>query len=690
MDLNRLRRLLDRRILVRVALYGVFLVPLARYTPLYIFLPVAAAVILFHTVVESRLRWRRYRTILESMQQTQSNLLPDIAQIKDRDPDKVVYKFFKELVSELERKNFQLVEKNIQLLSIKEIGQTLVSSLDESKVVDAVINFLSKGLGYRELFVGIFHEERRAFNVYTFRDTAGGNSYNETTLALDDVDGLLKKAILMHQSLLIRDPDMHRIGKLDGNPIFPESTMNSYVVVPLVKSNATQDCGYKEDCVLKMNQVQKEKASREQEFQCPGCGRVPVLGILGVTDGFKAASLSKVDLVSVETLAVQLSTMLENTSLFQELRQEELFRENVINSMMNGLITVDVKGQIKLANETAVMLTGYNHDELIQMTVGELISDSAGDPVLRTLQSGRGVYQQEAWLNKKDEQTHPIILNTTFLQDESKEVQGALAIFIDITRIKRMEEQIQHLDKLAALGRLSSSIAHEIRNPLTGIAAGIQYLKRGGAVAQSEMENINFILDEVNRIDRLIGNLMNVVRIGDLIYEDTEIESIVRNSVVGMQELAKNHSVEVKTDFPAETKLVSVDADRITQVIINLLKNAIEASHKGGEVKISISFPKDVKDVLFDAVQDFVIIEIRDNGLGLTEEEKTRIFEPFFSKKATGTGLGLYVTHSIVERHGGYIYVNSQYGAGSLFTVYLPVTQVRHGDSNEVGHSVSR
>jgi PAS domain S-box-containing protein len=694
LELNNIRRVLDRRVLVRGALYAVFLVPLARYTPLYVFIPVAAAIILLHTAVESRLRWRRYRAILESMRQTQSNLLPDIAQIRDRDPDKVVYKYFKELVSELERKNFQLVEKNIQLLSIKEIGQTLVSSLDETKVVDAVINFLSKGLGYRELFVGIFQEDRSAFNVYTFRDTAGGNSYRETTLALDEVDGLLKKAILMHQPLLIRDPEMHRLGTLNAEPIFPESTMNSYVIVPLVKSTATQECGYKENCILKMNQVQKEKASQEDEFHCPGCGRVPVLGVLGVTDGFKASSLSKVDLVSVETLAVQLSTMLENTFLFQELRQEELFRENVINSMMNGLITVDVSGRIKLANETAVLMTGYTHDELVRMTVGQLIvdkdSDSGGDPVLRTLQTGRGIYQREAWLNNNAGQTLPIILNTTFLQDEFKQVQGALAIFIDITRIKRMEEQIQHLDKLAALGRLSSSIAHEIRNPLTGIAAGIQYLKRGGGVAESELGNINFILDEVNRIDRLIGNLMNVVRIGDLIYEDTKLESIVTNSVSSMQELANKNAVRVKTQFPPDSKAVCVDADRITQVVINLVKNAIEASHPGGEVTISISFPEDVKDVLFDAVQDFVIIEVGDKGVGLTEEEKTRIFEPFYSKKASGTGLGLYVTHSIVERHGGYIYVNSEYGAGTVFTVYLPVTQVRHGDSHEVGHSVGR
>jgi len=684
--------MLDRGILARVLLYGVFFAPLARYTPLYVFIPIAVVVIVLHAIVESRLRWRRHRNILEGIQQTQSNLLPDIAQIKDRNPDKVVYKFIKELVSELERKNFQLVEKNIQLLSIKEIGLTLVSSLDESKVVDAVINFLSKGLGYRELFVGIYHDDKRAFNFYTFRDTAGGNSYEETTVHLDEVDGLLKKAIMMHQSLLIRDPEMHRIGNIDGTPLFLDSTMNSYVVVPLVKSNATQDCGLEEDCILNMNQLQKENATKEDAYRCPACGRIPVLGVLGVTDGFKAASLSKVDLVSVETLAVQLSTMLENTRLFEELKQEEAFRENVINSMMNGLITIDVDGRIKLANETAAQLTGYSADELLGMDVGDLITDrnhdSGGNPVLRTLNAGRRSYQQEAWLSKKDGGTDPIVLNTTFLHDENRRVEGALAIFIDITRIKRMEEQIMHLDKLAALGRFSSSIAHEIRNPLTGIAAGIQYFKRAGEVAESQHENINFILEEVNRIDRLIGDLMNVVRIGDLIYEETSLETLVDNGIVSMRELASQSSVIINTVYPAESKPVSLDTDRITQVVINLVKNAIEASDPGSEITVSVSFPEDVRDVLFDAVQDFVIIEVKDSGTGLTEEEKTRIFEPFFSKKATGTGLGLYVTHSIVERHGGYIYVKSQYGAGTEFTVYLPVTQVQHGDTNEVSHPV--
>jgi signal transduction histidine kinase len=122
--------------------------------------------------------------------------------------------------------------------------------------------------------------------------------------------------------------------------------------------------------------------------------------------------------------------------------------------------------------------------------------------------------------------------------------------------------------------------------------------------------------------------------------------------------------------------------------MINLLKNAIEASPADSGVTVSLSFSPDAPDVLFDGVGNFAIIRVRDNGLGLTEEDRQRVFEPFFSKKTGGTGLGLYVTHSIIERHGGYISVDSEYGVGTTFSVYLPVKQVRHGDSREVGHSV--
>jgi PAS domain S-box-containing protein len=362
--------------------------------------------------------------------------------------------------------------------------------------------------------------------------------------------------------------------------------------------------------------------------------------------------------------------------------------------MMNGLITINTEGSVLLANEAAERLTGYSGEELEGMSIDVLIQDGlsedgAGPPV-RTLHERRKTYQREAWLVRKDGQKIPIALNTSLLLDEEKRVQGALGAFIDITRIKRMEEKIQHLDKLAALGRFSSSMAHEIRNPLTGIVAGIQYLNRVGGIPDDQSENITFILREVNRIDRLINDILSVVRTGDLVYHPVHIESIITSSVTSMRELADRKEVRIATEFPAHTRSVMIDSDKVTQVMINLLKNAVEASHGGGEVRVKVSFPMDVSDVLFDDARNLVIIEIADDGDGFSEDEKSKIFEPFFTTKSEGTGLGLYVTHSIVEQHGGYVLVESEKGRGAVFTIYLPVEKVQHGDSSEVSHPLGR
>jgi PAS domain S-box-containing protein len=681
-----------RRLLAALVLLSCAVAVLAVMLPPWATPPVVLLLAGTYAWIESRRVAARYRSVLEGIRKIHGDAVGEFVATRPGELDGAVYKALKEVATELERKNFQLVEKNIQLLSIKEIGLTLVSSLDESKVIDAVINFLSKGLGYREMFVGIYDPDVEAFNVYVFRDTPEGHVHRQTRVPLGSLDGLVRKAVQMHHSVLIRDPEMHPIGTLGGDDPFRESTMTSYIVVPLVKSGATQGCEKREDCILQMTQVRREEASIEHGFACPACGRVPVLGVLGVTDGFKAGSLSRVDLVSVETLAVQLGTMLENNRLFAELQQEERFRDDVINSMMNGLITVDENGIVLFANQMAEQISGYSQAELKGLRVDGLflhsLSGTGENPVMRTLQTGRKAFQQEAWLLRKDGSKDPVLVNTSLLYDEKKQPHGALAVFNDITRQKRMEEQISHLDKLAALGRFSSSIAHEIRNPLTGIAAGIQYLQRAGQVADSQQENIGFILDEVRRIDRLIGDLMSVVRVSNLIYAETTLEDLVETSVASMADLARRRGVTVTTEFPPVPRKLSVDTDRMTQVLINLVKNAIEASASGATVGVSVAFAREAPDVLFDGVGDFAIIRVRDNGLGLTEEDRQRVFEPFFSRKAGGTGLGLYVTHSIIERHGGYIYVDSEYGVGTTFSVYLPVKQVQHGDSREVGHPV--
>ncbi len=674
-----------KRIMFRVALHAVLYALLAITVPWFLFVPIAIVLAVGDLVYEMRRVSRRYQDVLERLRGPRGELVGNIRDIGTGETDTDIYRAFTELVNEIERKNVELVEHTVQLLSIREIGLSLVSSLDESKVVDAVINFLSNGLGYRELFIGIFHPETNEFEVNVFRNTPGGHFYDTATVPLEKLDGAMKESILAHRPVLIDDPGATPIATLDGKPLFARSTMTSYLVVPLIKSGATHGCDQQPRCIVRQRRADPNSSTNGEGYRCPVCERIPVLGVVGVTDGFKAAALTDDDLVSVENLAVQISTMLENNRLFAELKQEEGFRENVINSMMTGLITADPQGRILFANETAAEMTGFRVSDLKGLDVGDIIVDrdrEEGSPVMRALSRGTRAFQQEAWVLKSDGGRDPIVLNTSFLLDENRDVQGVLAVFRDIARLKGMEEQIVQLDKLAALGRLSSSIAHEIRNPLAGIAAGIQYLQLAGQVPESQKESISFILEEVSRIDRLIGDLMNVVRVSDLIYEDVDITALIADSIKGVSELAI-------VDAPDDAPKVTVDSDRIKQVLINLIKNAVEASPQESNVSITVSFP-DRSDVVFDAARDFAIIEIRDEGLGLSKDDKNRVFEPFFSKKSTGTGLGLYVAHSIIERHGGYIYVDSEYGVGTAFSVYLPVEQVHHGHTSEVGHPARR
>ena len=693
-----------KNLAIHLLVYAVGFAVLASLTHYYVFVPIAVAVSLGHFALNERLKRSRYRAIIEGARAAHIESVPTAEEVKSRAIDDLVLDSLKDVTAELEDKYYQLVEKNIQLLSLKEISLTIISSVNEPRIVDSVHSFLAKGLGFKEVFVGIINQETREIRLYTFRDTLAEPKREDRTVPLEDLRGILRKSILTRKPVLIKDAEMHEMGTVGGRPIFPESTMKSYIIVPMVKSTASQHCWKSPNCLLKTDTERASKVplsmtpspddSPLEEGICPACGRLPVLGVVGVTDGFKAGALVQVDLVAVETLSLQIRTLLENSQLYSELQYEESFRDNVINSMMNGLITADVNGSIRLVNEPAERLTGYSADELRGMHIDHVIAEPHGGsgegPVTRSLRKREKVFQREVLLVKKDGSKLPIVLNTSLLVDEGKRIQGTIALFLDIARIKRMEEKIAQLDKVAALGRFSSSMAHEIRNPLAGIVAGLQYLERVGGIKEEEKGNIVFILGEVRRIDRLISDILNVVQAKELVYQETNLESLIKNGITSVRDIADRTSVAVLAEMPPDLGPVWVDPDRIVQVVINLLKNAIEASAPGGSVAVRVRSPDAVNDVLFDEQRNFVIIEVEDKGVGFSEEEKARIFEPFFTTKKGGAGLGLYVSHSIIERHGGFLFLESEKGKGSVFSVYLPVERVQDGSSSEIGHPAGR
>lgn len=223
-------------------------------------------------------------------------------------------------------------------------------------------------------------------------------------------------------------------------------------------------------------------------------------------------------------------------------------------------------------------------------------------------------------------------------------------------------------ERIDLLRRLTSSIAHEIKNPLTGISAGVQYLARKLQPGATEEETVDFILAEINRLNRIVDDLYSVSKPPTLIFVETDVTDVMNKSLLCLSEevLKKEIAAEVSLDEGAPP--IKADPDRLQQVFINIIKNAIEASAVGGKVRIEM-----------ESSGHNIVVKIRDEGCGIPEDEIDKAFEPFHSTKSGGTGLGLYLSRSIVERHRGTIEAKPGKDRGMEFKINLPIRDARHG-----------
>jgi PAS domain S-box-containing protein len=601
--------------------------------------------------------------------------------------DDVFYRMIITLLGDLERSLFKLVEKNIQLLSLKEIGRTIISSLDEQRLIDSVFEYLNRGVGYKETAFIILRKKKRSFQAIVTIERLSRVIRSEVNFGFDDLASPIYDSFLSGKAFLIKDAQMHPLLAVGGESLFSGSTMTSYICVPLMKSAESVPCYESEDCPLKKTVRGGTGTGIESPYlrseECLSCAEIPLLGALVVTDGYRGTALTNIDQVTLETVGSLVSSNMENWYLYQELHQEEIFRERIIEGMLNGVFVTDRDGNLTLANRTAREMSQYKQRQIRSLRVDNVIIGESGpsakkSPVFKLFETNAPLAYHDAYLRRKDGMHVPIRMNASALSGEDGEVQGAIIEFIDMSEIKRMEEEIRYLDRLAILGRFTSAIAHEIRNPLTGIAAGIQYINRSQSLSAEHRENISFVLNEVDRLNRIITDLLKVGKPHDLLYRKVAAKDLVDRSCRLLGELFKNKGIDFAVRLEDNVPLIEVDPDQIVQVLINLLKNAAEAVSQNGAVSLSGRlYEGGDPDVVREKDREMVCIEIKDNGSGIASLERERIFEPFFSRKKGGTGLGLFVSQSIVQHHHGRISFSSEPGKGTSFRLYLPIS--RHG-----------
>ena len=241
-------------------------------------------------------------------------------------------------------------------------------------------------------------------------------------------------------------------------------------------------------------------------------------------------------------------------------------------------------------------------------------------------------------------------------------------------RYRRSRQQLQEAmarkEKLMALGHLAAGVAHEIRNPLSSIKGLAKYFAERTPPGGEAQELALVMAKEADRLNRVVSELLELVRPAHLNYQPVDINALIHHSLQLVSQDAQSRGIELQFTPRPELTSIKADPDRLNQVLLNLYLNAMQAIGRDGVIHVSAC----------EADRQRVKIVVKDSGKGMSDEELQAIFTPYFTTKADGTGLGLAVVQNIIEQHGGTIRAESQPGAGAIFTLWLPVDAQRRED----------
>ena len=263
--------------------------------------------------------------------------------------------------------------------------------------------------------------------------------------------------------------------------------------------------------------------------------------------------------------------------------------------------------------------------------------------------------------------TIPLGFSTSVVRDGNGELLGAIEVFNDLTEVRRLEGEVRRMHTLAALGEMAATVAHEIRNPLGGIASFASLLERDLAAGDPNRRLVGRITEGVARLNRIVSSLLSYTRPLDLNTRPVDLAPAVEEAAAYFEVDSEGRSpgVTIRRDFPGRSCTCRLDGERFRQVVLNLLLNAAQAMPEGGTIDLRITGEARENG-------DWALVEVRDSGVGIADDLRGKLFTPFFTTKEDGTGLGLVTSRKIIEAHGGRLTADSVRGEGACFTIALP------------------
>ncbi len=532
------------------------------------------------------------------------------------------------IIDQTERKRIEQ-EKDI----MNNINKILASNLDIREVYKSFSEELNKVIDFDRMSITLLDEKREELLTFAVSRDYGMTGLEEG-IQYSKYGTLAGKVVEEGEVLMVNDTSK---GAFSTDPILLKEGIKSRLSFPLI---------------------------------CKG----EIIGSLNF--GSKNVhNYSETHVDSINKIAPQLAIAIDNTRLFDKIRESEEKYRNLVEDIEDVIFRLDKSGRYLFLNSALKNVTGYSPQEfydnpsiafeMIHKHDVELVKETtrkvfAGDSKVSKDLEYR-IYRkngEELWVSQN---TYPI-------KNKKGNIVGIEGIIRDITDRKKIEEQTRRSERLASVGELAASIAHEIRNPLGAISNSVCMLKRDLALKGDDQRLFDMVVEETDRLNNIITNFLTFAHPAEYHFVKSNVVEIIDETLFLLEQDARFHkNIKVTKIYAEDVPSVYLDRDWIRKVFWNLLLNSIDAMPGGGKVILRVGRPK-ARD------NGEIEIVIADTGMGILPENIKKIFEPFFTtKKSKGTGLGLSIVHRIVDNHGGAIDVKSKPNKGTVFTVRLPI-----------------
>lgn len=354
-----------------------------------------------------------------------------------------------------------------------------------------------------------------------------------------------------------------------------------------------------------------------------------------------------------------------------ELERAYQFRENIIESSPDAIVSVRKGGDIILFNSAAEKLLGYKREEVVnKMSIVHVYPSGDAKKVMKDLRSddfgGRGTLQKrEMKVVHKEGYEIPVYISAAILYEDGRET-GSVGIFTDLREREKLEKQLIRSEKLSSLGKLSAGIAHEINQPLTGVLTFAHLLLKKFKDDEKTRKDLQIIVRETTRIRGIVQGILDFARETPMQKKPRIVNEILDQTLEIVVHQQRFFGIELVKEYDPDLPQAVVDSNLMEQVFMNVILNALDAMHGSGTFTVRTRH-----------AGGFVEIDFSDTGAGMPEEILDKIFDPFFTTKDStegmGMGLGLAVSYGIVKNHNGDINVTSKEGEGTTFTIRLPM-----------------